>query len=158
MGELTTVGRPKKPNSKPATAAKAEISAARSESGNNTIQANVDSPGAQNGMQQEHEQRGQLSCHQLVQRLRADAAHVPQEQADSAQSHADALEAALAVDDERAREVAVGRIETLRATCSAASGHSCDGGRTRGAPECRRFFVCWWYRSYAGPYQTELFS
>ncbi|WP_030737762.1 hypothetical protein [Streptomyces sp. NRRL S-31] len=89
------------------------------ETGSGSIITNVNSPGTRNWIQHSHVQHEEVSLERLAQALREDAAHAPQEVADSALSHADSLDTALAGGGNVTTEQAVGRVRRFLATAGA---------------------------------------
>ncbi|WP_181795306.1 hypothetical protein [Streptomyces sp. WELS2] len=86
------------------------------ETGSGPIITNVNSPGAWTTVRHDHVQHGEVRLERLVQALREDAAHAPQDVADSALSHADSLDTALAGGGNVTPEQAVGRVQRFLTT------------------------------------------
>ncbi|MEW1549372.1 hypothetical protein [Streptomyces tsukubensis] len=85
-----------------------------STSGPNTT--TVNSPGAQTNVHHHQSQEVTFSYGELSRLLREEATRAPQDVADTALSHADALDAAVANDAEESRDLAVGRIQRFLLT------------------------------------------
>ncbi|QDY78251.1 hypothetical protein [Streptomyces qinzhouensis] len=77
---------------------------------------NVNSPGARTNVHHHQSQQITFSYGELSRLLREEATRVPQDVADAALSHADALDAAVANDAEESRDQAVGRIQRFLLT------------------------------------------